>query len=121
MPSKKTRPKSASPPAPGYDAMLSGVAGLLEEARRTSARAVNAIMTATYWEIGGGSWSLNRVARIAPAMERDCSSVCPTTLLQGSDEVFPGRFCSVAGCLPLLPPAEILLDTVGQIGAYGTG
>lgn len=35
-----------------YDSMLSGVAGLLEEARRSSARAVNAIMTATYWEIG---------------------------------------------------------------------
>jgi hypothetical protein len=35
-----------------YEAMLSGVAGLLEEARRTSARTVNAIMTATYWEVG---------------------------------------------------------------------
>ena len=35
-----------------YALMLSGVAGLLEEARRTSARTVNAIMTATYWEIG---------------------------------------------------------------------
>ena len=35
-----------------YDSMFSGVAGLLEEARRTSARAVNSIMTATYWEIG---------------------------------------------------------------------
>lgn len=32
--------------------MLSGVDGLLEEARRASARAVNTIMTATYWEIG---------------------------------------------------------------------
>ena len=32
--------------------MFSGVAGLLEEARRTSARSVNSIMTATYWEIG---------------------------------------------------------------------
>jgi hypothetical protein len=52
MTDKKTRPKPATPPASGYDAMLSGVAGLLEEARRTSARAVNAIMTATYWEIG---------------------------------------------------------------------
>jgi hypothetical protein len=52
MTNRKTRPKPASPPAHGYDAMLSGVAGLLEEARRTSARAVNAIMTATYWEIG---------------------------------------------------------------------
>jgi predicted nuclease of restriction endonuclease-like (RecB) superfamily len=35
-----------------YEAMLSGVAELLEEARRTSARTVNAILTATYWEIG---------------------------------------------------------------------
>ena len=32
--------------------MLSGVVELLEQARRTSARAVNSIMTATYWEIG---------------------------------------------------------------------
>lgn len=36
----------------GYDIVLSGVAELLEAARRTSARATNAIMTATYWEIG---------------------------------------------------------------------
>lgn len=35
-----------------YDAMLSRVVGLIDEARRTSARAVNAIMTATYWLIG---------------------------------------------------------------------
>lgn len=48
---KKPR-KIKVPPSTGYDAMLSGVAGLLEEARRTSARTVNAIMTATYWEIG---------------------------------------------------------------------
>jgi DUF1016 N-terminal domain len=36
----------------GYDAVLVGVAELLDVARRTSARATNAIMTATYWEIG---------------------------------------------------------------------
>ena len=35
-----------------YDAILSGVVELLEQARRSSARAVNTIMTATYWEIG---------------------------------------------------------------------
>ena len=45
--------KSEAPPATiGYYAMLSGVVELLEQARRTSARAVNTIMTATYWEIG---------------------------------------------------------------------
>lgn len=37
---------------PAYDALLGGIADLLEEARRISARAVNALMTATYWEIG---------------------------------------------------------------------
>ncbi len=36
----------------GYDNILAGVVDLLESARRTSARAVNAIMTAAYWEIG---------------------------------------------------------------------
>lgn len=38
-------------PAP-YEALLGGIMQLLEEARRTSARAVNALMIATYWEIG---------------------------------------------------------------------
>jgi len=35
-----------------YRDLVGGIAGLLEEARRTSARAVNAVMTTTYWEIG---------------------------------------------------------------------
>lgn len=41
-------PRAAAP----YEALLGGITQLLEEARRTSARAVNALMTATYWEIG---------------------------------------------------------------------
>lgn len=43
---------SALPAAAPYDALVGGIAQLLEEARRTSARAANALMTATYWEIG---------------------------------------------------------------------
>jgi predicted nuclease of restriction endonuclease-like (RecB) superfamily len=35
-----------------YNSILSGVVELLEQSRRLSARSVNAIMTATYWEIG---------------------------------------------------------------------
>ncbi len=35
-----------------YSAWSGGIAALLEEARRQSARSVNAILTATYWEIG---------------------------------------------------------------------
>ncbi len=36
----------------GYDTILSDVIGLLESARKTSARAINAIITSAYWEIG---------------------------------------------------------------------
>lgn len=36
----------------GYDSVLADMVGLLESARLASARTVNAIMTATYWEIG---------------------------------------------------------------------
>ena len=36
----------------GYGRVLGGVMLLLEQARRSSARAVNTLMTATYWEIG---------------------------------------------------------------------
>lgn len=41
-----------SKPARNYDAILEGVVGLLQEARRVSARAVNAVITSTYWSIG---------------------------------------------------------------------
>ncbi len=37
---------------PDYEAVLSEVATLLEAARRAAARSVNAVMTATYWQIG---------------------------------------------------------------------
>jgi len=36
----------------GYDTILSDIVDLLESARGVSARTINAIMTATYWEIG---------------------------------------------------------------------
>ncbi len=36
----------------GYDGLVSGLVELLASARSASARAVNAVMTTTYWEIG---------------------------------------------------------------------
>ena len=52
-PRKKSQPPESLPAvSAGYDDVLAGVVDLLESARRTSARAVNAIMTAAYWEIG---------------------------------------------------------------------
>ncbi len=39
-------------PLPNYNEILGQIVDLLEVARRASARAVNTVMTATYWEIG---------------------------------------------------------------------
>lgn len=39
-------------PEEDYDSVLLDLVELLEQSRRLSARSVNAIMTATYWEIG---------------------------------------------------------------------
>jgi hypothetical protein len=48
----KNKPLIRSYKITGYESMLTEVAALLESARRASVRATNAIMTATYWEIG---------------------------------------------------------------------
>ena len=39
-------------PIQGYDSIVLELSELIESARRLSARSVNAVMTATYWEIG---------------------------------------------------------------------
>ncbi len=51
-PQKKALGKRGSATPAGYDSMLTEVVRLLEDSRRASARAVNAVMTATYWEVG---------------------------------------------------------------------
>jgi len=48
----KKKATAAMLPAADYSGLLGDVVSLLETARHTSARAVNAVMTATYWEIG---------------------------------------------------------------------
>jgi predicted nuclease of restriction endonuclease-like (RecB) superfamily len=52
MAKRKAPSPAALVPAADYDGLLGEVVVLLETARRTAARAVNAVMTATYWEIG---------------------------------------------------------------------
>jgi predicted nuclease of restriction endonuclease-like (RecB) superfamily len=47
----KTR-KLLPPKVADYDRVFSGVVEVLDAARRASARVVNSLMTATYWEIG---------------------------------------------------------------------
>ncbi len=50
----KKKPSRSTPAVAkmDYSGFLRDISELLEEARHTSARAVNAILTATYWEIG---------------------------------------------------------------------
>lgn len=43
--------KSAAPPA-GYASIHDGIVELLDAARQAAARSVNALMTASYWEVG---------------------------------------------------------------------
>ena len=52
MTSVSTPAASAAGAVGNYSGLVVGIAELLESARRVSARAVNAVMTATYWEIG---------------------------------------------------------------------
>jgi predicted nuclease of restriction endonuclease-like (RecB) superfamily len=52
-PSKKQKTnKTLQPKSADYENVLSSVVELLDAARRASARVVNSLMTATYWEIG---------------------------------------------------------------------
>jgi len=46
-----TKKPDAAPP-PAYTGLIGGIGELLETARHATARAVNSLMTATYWEVG---------------------------------------------------------------------
>ncbi|MHB8957481.1 MAG: DUF1016 N-terminal domain-containing protein [Pirellulaceae bacterium] len=52
MAKKKPKPAEVSTPTDNYEGLLGDVVALLESARRTSVRAVNVVMTTTYWEVG---------------------------------------------------------------------
>ena len=49
---KPARSKSKPVQAASYPSLLRNLVTLLDEARRASARTVNVIMTATYWQVG---------------------------------------------------------------------
>ena len=49
---KKLAIKISAPVIQGYNALLMEISSILEQARKSTARAVNTIMTAAYWEVG---------------------------------------------------------------------
>ena len=52
MSKSRTNKEPLAPTIAGYDNLLGGISGLIATARQTAVRAVNAVMTATYWDIG---------------------------------------------------------------------
>lgn len=49
---KRQAGKSAKTAPAAYNGLIGGIGKLLEASRHTTARAVNSLMTATYWEVG---------------------------------------------------------------------
>lgn len=69
-------------PEPEYGGLLADISGLLDQARRASARTVNNILTATYWEIGrrivefeqGGKARAEYGGELLKALSRDLTA-----------------------------------------------
>jgi len=66
----KKKPVPKTKPLKDYNAVQSGVLELLDAARQTSARTVNSIMTATYWEVG------RRIVEFEQGARRDWCRIC---------------------------------------------
>lgn len=64
----KKKATTAILPTTDHSGLLGDVVSLLEAARRMSARAVNAVMTATYWGLGGELSKSSRVGSSVLAM-----------------------------------------------------
>ena len=48
----KKKMVAAAQPNGAYQSLVGGIAGVIEDAKRTAARSVNAAMTAAYWLVG---------------------------------------------------------------------
>lgn len=65
-----------------YDGLVGNIAELLEQSRRTAARAVNNVLTATYWEVGrrivefeqGGEARAEYGEKVIPRLSRDLAA-----------------------------------------------
>jgi hypothetical protein len=71
--------KTVQHKAADYDSVISGVVELLDAARRASARAVNSLMTATYWEIGRRIVEHEQAGENARLTARSFSRAFPVT------------------------------------------
>ena len=113
----KKRSGTALPPAaerpPGYDEVLAGISELLNRARHSTAQAINAILTAAYWEVGRRVVELEQRGQVRAAygeglleaVGRRPHRPAWSWLLQVQHRPDAG----------FLPPMEHFPDTVGKI------
>jgi len=75
---------------PDYDAVLADVVVLVEAAKHASARAVNALLTATYWGIGRRIVEQEqhgaKRAGYGKSSSLGCRGTCNRVLVEGSGE-----------------------------------
>ncbi len=78
--SKPIRKRKAAPSAAtgDYSGLVGGISELLEAARHTSARTINALMTATYWEAGRRIVEFEQRGKERQNMARNCWRGWPT-------------------------------------------
>lgn len=105
---------------PRYPALVKDLSGLLEAARRASARAVNALMTATYWEIGRRIVEFEQGGAKRPSMGRSCSRPCRPISPGASAGLFAPQPPAFSGVLPPLPVEGDSLNAVERIAFCGT-
>ena len=102
----------------GYGFLVDRIAGLLESARRASARAVNAVMTVTYWEIGRRIVEFEQGGRkMAEYGEELLAAPWAVTYRPASAEVFPIR--NLLKMRFVLSWMGDFADAVGQMSSCG--
>ncbi|HXI73082.1 MAG TPA: PDDEXK nuclease domain-containing protein [Verrucomicrobiae bacterium] len=133
-PSNKPKPgKPIQPKAADYDTVLSGVVELLAAARRASARVVNTVMTATYWEIGRrimeheqagqkrAGYGEEVVRRLAADLTKQYGRGFGFSQLKMMRQFYQ-TFPDVRAAKPLLPQSVVEKSGIGQsvIGQSGS-
>ena len=129
-------------PGLDYGDLLAGISDLLERARRMSARAVNNIITATYWEVGrrivefeqGGKARAEYGEQLLKVLSRDLTTkhgrgysrtdLCKMRLFYMGWEICQNTVWQIRGLGETIPQCKgrqrHFPDAVGRIGSSGS-
>ena len=103
-------------PSAEYGGLIGGIAELLETARRTAARTVNALMTATYWEIGRRIVEFEQRGEKRAVYGEELLRKLSTDLVSRFGRGFlPAESAAISAILSFSTRRKDLLDTVERI------